>query len=457
MDKKQSPAGSVDLLHGPIMRNIFIFMVPVFISNIFQQFYNVADTALVGNYLGENALAAVGSVSSIFEFLVFFSQNLGVGLSFVVGREFGKNNPDRLKQAVAGAVLIGSAVSIALTMLTYFGMRHFLILLNTPREVLDNACAYIRVICLFIIIMFIYNLCSGVLRAIGNSVMPLIFLIISSLMNIGLDIVMIRVFHMGVVGTAIATVTAQGIAATLCILYILRRVHLVIPGKEHFEYDSGLYKELASQGIAMASMGSIVNIGSIILQIGINSLGAVVIAGHVAARKIFFVLLTLSISMSTAVANFVSQNRGANNRKRILEAIRKSHIFCIVTTAVMIISMFFFAKSLIALISGSDNPIILRNGSVYLRFCTFFFVPLLEIQILRNSLQSMGSRIIPIISSVIELVGKIFFTIALIPRFGYNAVIVCEPLIWIVMAAQLLYAFYHDPFIKASKGPQPGS
>ena len=127
--------------------------------------------------------------------------------------------------------------------------------------------------------------------------------------------------------------------------------------------------------------------------------------------------------MSTAVANFVSQNRGANNRKRILEAIRKSHIFCIVTTAVMIISMFFFAKSLIALISGSDNPIILRNGSVYLRFCTFFFVPLLEIQILRNSLQSMGSRIIPIISSVIELVGKIFFTIALIPRFGYNAVI----------------------------------
>ena len=118
-------------------------------------------------------------------------------------------------------------------------------------------------------------------------------------MNIGLDIVMIRVFHMGVVGTAIATVTAQGIAATLCILYILRRVHLVIPGKEHFEYDSGLYKELASQGIAMASMGSIVNIGSIILQIGINSLGAVVIAGHVAARKIFFVLLTLSISMSS--------------------------------------------------------------------------------------------------------------------------------------------------------------
>ena len=115
MDKKQSPAGSVDLLHGPIMRNIFIFMVPVFISNIFQQFYNVADTALVGNYLGENALAAVGSVSSIFEFLVFFSQNLGVGLSFVVGREFGKNNPDRLKQAVAGAVLIGSAVRCSFT------------------------------------------------------------------------------------------------------------------------------------------------------------------------------------------------------------------------------------------------------------------------------------------------------------------------------------------------------
>ena len=168
------------------------------------------------------------------------------------------------------------------------------------------------------------------------------------------------------------------------------------------------------------------------------------------SSEIFFVLMTLCISMSTAVANFVSQNRGAGNRERILEAIRKCHIFCAVVTGIMILAMLFFARPLVAFISGSDNPVILRNGSVYLRFCTFFFVPLMEIQILRNSLQSMGTRIIPIISSVIELIGKIIFTIAIIPRFGYNAVIVCEPLIWIVMAAQLLYAFYHDPFIKGS-------
>ena len=447
MDTNRNPAGSVDFLHGPIMKSLLVFMLPVFISNIFQQFYNVADTALVGNYLGETALAAVGSVSSIFELLVFFSQSLGVGLAIVVGREFGKGDNERLKQAVAGSIVVGSMVCIALTLLMVFGMRSFLILIHTPEEVLEESYAYIRVICTFIVVMFIYNLCSGILRAIGNSVMPLIFLIFSSVMNIVLDIVMLSVFHMGVVGTAIATVAAQGISAVLCITYILSRVPLIIPEKRHFRYERALYTELASQGIAMAGMGSIVNIGSIILQIGINSLGSVVIAGHVAARKIFFILLTFSLSMSTSVANFVSQNRGADNRERILEAIRKSHIFNLITTVVMIIAMQLFARTLIGLITGSSNETILQNGSNYLRFCTLFFVPLLEIQVLRNSLQSMGSKVIPIISSVIELIGKILFTLFLIPRFGYSAVIACEPLIWVVMAAQLLYSFYHDPYI----------
>ena len=448
MDKNQNPTGSVDLLHGSIMKSLLIFMLPVFLSNIFQQFYNVADTALVGNYLGENALAAVGSVSSIFEFLVFFSQSLGVGLSIVVGREFGKGDNERLKQAVAGSIVVGSVVCIILTLLMILGMRSFLGLIHTPEGVLQDAYAYIKVIGSFIIVMFIYNLCSGILRAIGNSVMPLIFLIFSSVMNIVLDIVMLSIFRMGVVGTAIATVAAQGISSVLCIIYISSCVTLIIPEKKHFRYERDLYTELASQGIAMAGMGSIVNIGSIILQTGINSLGPVVIAGHVAARKIFFILLTFSMSMSTAIANFVSQNKGANNRERIIEAIRESHIFNFITTIIMIISMQFFARTLVGLISGSGNETILQNGANYLRFCTFFFVPLLEIQVLRNSLQSMGSRIIPIISSVIELFGKILFTIFLIPRFGYSAVIACEPLIWIVMATQLIYSFYHDPYIK---------
>ena len=222
MDIKRNPAGSVDLLHGPILRSLIIFMLPVFISNIFQQLYNVADTALVGNYLGENALAAVGSVSSIFEFLVFFSQSLGVGLSIVVGREFGKGDTYRLKRAVAGSIIVGAAICMILTTLVIFGMRPFLVLIKTPEEVLPDSYAYIRVIGSFIIVMFIYNLCSGILRAIGNSVMPLLFLIFSSALNIVLDIVMLRVFHMGVVGTAIATVAAQGVSAVCCFIYIAR-------------------------------------------------------------------------------------------------------------------------------------------------------------------------------------------------------------------------------------------
>ena len=160
MDTNRNPAGSVDFLHGPIMKSLLVFMFPVFISNIFQQFYNVADTALVGNYLGETALAAVGSVSSIFELLVFFSQSLGVGLAIVVGREFGKGDNERLKQAVAGSIVVGSMVCIALTLVMVLGMRSFLILIHTPEEVLEESYAYIRVICTVIVVMIIYNLCS---------------------------------------------------------------------------------------------------------------------------------------------------------------------------------------------------------------------------------------------------------------------------------------------------------
>ncbi|HCK87615.1 MAG TPA: MATE family efflux transporter, partial [Erysipelotrichaceae bacterium] len=200
----------VDLLHGPIMKSLIIFMIPIVISNIFQQLYNAVDTAIVGNYLGETSLAAIGACSAVFEMLVQFCMSLGNGFAIVCGRSFGSQDEDTMKRSVAGSIMIGLVTCAVLTVLAVVGLRPLLELINTPADIIDESYAYIKVIGLGLIVMFTYNLCSAMLRAIGNSVMPLVFLIISSLLNIILDILLITAFHMGVIGAAVATVIAQG-------------------------------------------------------------------------------------------------------------------------------------------------------------------------------------------------------------------------------------------------------
>ena len=438
----------VDLLHGPIMKSLIIFMIPIVISNVFQQLYNAVDTAIVGNYLGEHSLAAIGSVAAVFEMLIFFCNSLSSGFSIVCGRSFGSGDADKMKQSVAASLVIGLLTTAVLTLLAVFGLRPLLQLINTPAEIIDEALIYIRIIGLGLIVTFSYNLCSNMLRAIGDSIMPLVFLIISSLLNIFLDILFITTFKMGVAGAAFATVLAQLVSTVLCVIYILRRTQILIPEGRHFRYDAELYKDVGGQGYAMALMGSIVSVGSIILQSGINSLGTEIIAGHVAARKIYMFGNMPFTSMSQAVSTFISQNKGANQGDRILRAMRDAYIYDFVLAAVVSVFFFTCAPTLVRLISGSTNPVIINNGSKMLYIVGPFYAVLGVLMQTRFALQGIGSKLIPMISSVIELIGKILFVAVFIPRFQYDAVVWCEPLIWVVMTIQLLYAFNTNSYIR---------
>jgi len=441
----------VDLLHGPIMKSLVLFMIPIVISNIFQQFYNAVDTAIVGNFLGETSLAAIGSCSAVFEMLVNFSMSLGNGFSIVCGRSFGSGDEDTMKKSVAGAMMIGFVTCIVISLLSVFALKPLLQLIHTPAAVIDESYSYIRVIGLGIIVMFSYNLCSGMLRAIGNSVMPLVFLIISSLLNIVLDILLITAFNMGVIGAAVATVIAQGVSVVLCVIYILTRTRILVPEARHFKIESHLMKDLAGQGFSMAAMGSIVSVGSIILQSGINSLGTEIIAGHVAARKIYAICNLPFISMGVAISTFISQNRGAGQGDRILTAMRDAYIYDIALAFIVSLILFPLAPTFVRLISGSSNPVILNNGAKMLRIVGPFYAVLGVLMQTRFALQGLGSKLIPLISSVIELIGKILFVTIFIPRFAYDAVVWCEPLIWVAMTAQLLYAFNTNPFVKETR------
>ncbi len=441
----------IDMLNGPIFKSIVLFAIPILISSVFQQFYNTMDTYIVGKYLGDTSLAAIGSVNSVFDLINGFALGIGNGLAIVTARAYGSGNHTLLKKSVAGSIVIGVLSSIIITIISLLFLKPLLVLINVPSNVLNEAYSYIFWIVLFLTVMFAYNLAAGLLRSIGNSFVPLLFLIFSSLLNIGLDILLITTFNMGVAGAAIATVIAQGISVILCIIYILKSTKILIPSREHFKYEKDLYNELLGQGYAMAMQSAIVNSGSVILQSGINGLGQYTIAGHTAARKLYMFCNMPFVSMGQGIATFISQNKGANNPQRIRQAMKDAYIYDFIVAGILTVLLFFFAPAMVKFISSSSNPTVIGNGSLYLRIVAPNYAILGILMQTRSALQGIGQKLLPLISSVIELVGKIIFVIIFIPIYKYMAVIFCEPVIWIVMTIYLLIVFWRDPFIKSGK------
>ena len=438
----------VDLIKDQIGKAILLFAIRIFISNIFQQLYNTMDTMIVGHVLGDTSLAAIGACSAIYDLLIGFALGVGNGLSIVVARSYGANDHDLLKRSVAGSLVIGVLLTIIIMIISQLGLYPLLQLLDTPQNIIHESYSYISMITLCVGVMFAYNLCAGLLRAIGNSVMPLIFLIISSIINVILDLLFISEFHMGIQGAAIATVIAQGISAILCLVYMLKKTPLLIPKRIHFHFDKELYQELTGQGFSMGFMMAIVSSGTVILQKAINGFGYLTIAGHTTARKINAFLMMPCGTVAASLSTFVSQNKGANQRERIIEGIKIGFKIVVGWGILATILMLVFAKPLVALISGSSQSVVLNNGSLYLQINAPFYAVLGILLILRNALQGLGKKIVPLVSSIIEFLGKVVFAWLCIPMLGYFGVIICEPVIWCLMCLQLLYSFFNNPYIK---------
>ena len=442
---------NVDLMHGPIFRSLVLFMLPILISNLFQQLYNTVDTMIVGNVLGDTALAAIGSCGAIYELLVGFGLGIGNGLAIVAARSYGAQDEDLLKKTVAGSLVIGFLSSFCITLAGLVGLHPLLVLLDTPAEILEEAYSYILIIDVGVLVMFAYNLCAGLLRAIGNSFMPLVFLLISSGLNVALDLVFIAVVGMGVKGAAVATVISQGVSVVLCIFYVLRKTRVLVPERKHFQVGRKLYWDLFSQSISMGLMSSIVSAGSVVLQYGINGLGTLVIAGHTAARKMFAFTDMPLIAMANAGSTFVSQNYGANHPDRVRKGMREIYLYSVVVAVLAVLLMNVGAEWMVKLISGSSEAVVLENGAKYLIWNAPFYAVLGVLLSTRYALQSLGQKVLPLFSSVIEFVGKILFVLLFIPRFAYDAVILCEPIIWCFMTIELVWVYLYDPFVFPKK------
>lgn len=438
---------NVDLLKGNILKSLIVFAIPLFISNLFQQLYNTVDIIIVGNFLGDTSLAAIGASSAVYELLIGFALGIGNGLSIVAARSYGADDTKLLRKSVAGSIIIGIFITIIIMVISKVFLMPLLRVLNTPENIIEESYSYISTITLFVGVMFAYNLCAGLLRAIGNSFMPLIFLIISSLLNIGLDILFITKFNMGIRGAAVATVISQGVSVVLCAWYIYSKSKMLIPKKKDFVIDNELYNELLGQGLSMGFMMAIVSTGTVILQSAINGFGYLTIAGHTAARKLSsFCVMPIS-AMANSVSTFVSQNRGANQGYRIRKSIYYSNLIAIVWGVIITVVLFFVAPILVKILSGSSEDIVINNGARYLKMNAPFYGVLGILLNLRYSLQGLGKKIVPLISSIIEFFGKIIFVLLIIPKLNYLGVILCEPIIWCFMTVQLVYSFYKNTYI----------
>lgn len=434
-------AKTKDLTQGNVAKLLLFFAFPTLLSNVFQQFYNLADTAIAGHILGDNALVAIGASSTVNSLVLSFAWGLNGGFGIIIAQCFGAKDFKKLKKSVAISLSINVLFSLIVCIFGIFMSRPMLQALNTPAARLNEANSYISVILVFIIVPMLYNLEAVILRSLGDSKTPLYFLIFSSVLNIILDYVLIKFTQMGVKGAAVATVLAQLLSVILCFVVILKNFKIIRLKKNDFHFSASLFKNMMSAGMAMAVMNSIFSVGSIIMQGSINALGEDIIAAHLGSRKVAEMFMQPLVTIGTACSTFVGQNYGALKIGRIKASIKYSTIYSLIWSVFTFFILWFFGGQIARLVTGSASQVVFDNTQMYLRINAPFYFVLGLLFTLRFSIQSVDRKMPPIISSSMELASKIAAAYLFIPLWGYLGACIAEPLSWTLGAIYLLFVF----------------
>ena len=438
----------IDLTTGNPIKQMIKFALPVCLGNIFQLFYSLADTRIVGSTLGESSLASVGATTSISTLLIGFLSGMTNGFSIVVAQQFGEKNEKKIKKTVAGSLFLGLFISIIISVISISFLDEILKILNISEELYQNSTLYIKVILLGITATMFYNAFAGILRAIGDTFAPLMFLIIACGLNIFLDLFFILKLGLGVSGAGLATVISQGFSVLLCIIYMWKKYPIFRVEKKDFFIKLELLKRLFYSGFSMAMMMSLVFFGTLALQTAINTFGTNIIVAHTASRKLTeFFMLPFSV-FGITMATYCGQNKGANEPERIKKGIWEALFITWGWSVIVIILSYTIAPFLIYMVTGTTNREIILTSQKYLRINTiFYFVPA-TISILRNAMQGIGDHFTPIFSSGLELIGKISVVVFLVPSLEYFGIIISEPIVWVVMVIPLIIKIIKNPIFK---------
>ncbi len=432
-----------DMTTGPVGRTMILFTIPILLSSLLQHAYNLVDTVIAGYLYGDHALAAIGASSSIYSLLIGLASGMNGGFELVLARAFGSHDEKKFKSAIAAALVLNLCVSGIIAAISCILIRPLLTLMNTPEEIFGQTMSYIVVILAGMPITALYNMESSLMRALGNSRTPLLFLAVASVMNVILDIFFVAVLDWGVMGIALATMLAQLTSVILCFFYIRRYYPELHFTREHAKPSKALYGEMLTTGASMAMMSSIFAIGSVCVQGAINSLGTVVITAHTAARKIYENFIMVQASLARGMTTMVSQNYGAGKISRCRKVLWTEIVYALIWDFVLIVIALTLGSTLVGLLGNSTDPEVLRMGRMYL-VCQTLGFPVLEIlRSMRSYLQAVGRKVLPLFSSTIELIGKIIFTFAIIPSLGYLGVCLTEPILWLACAIYLFLAYLY--------------
>lgn len=434
----------LDMTRGDPFRLVLQFSLPLFCSNLLQQVYNLTDTALAGHLLGSAALAEIGATAALYGLIMNFAFGMNNGLALTVSRCFGAGEQEGIRRAVGWMVTLSAAVSLVLTTVSLLGRGALLHALQVPAEVWDGAAAYLTVILLGIPLTMLYNMEAALLRAVGNSVTPLLFLLFSSVLNVGLDAAFMGPLGMGVRGAAVATVLAQGISAVLGAVYLVRSYPELHFAPAHFKKSTRrAVMNMFWAGMSMGLMSAIYNLGSVALQSSINALGSVYITAQTAARRMAEMYFIPGGALGIGVATFSSQNLGAGRRSRIGQSVRAALKIYFVWWLFVLAFTFLLGEPVLRLITGSSDARIISNAMLYLKISVPIIPPMAVLVILRNMLQGIRHTVEPLLASALELIGKVIFAVWLVPVWGYRAVCFCEPTTWIICFVFILLAVWH--------------
>ena len=430
-----------DMTVGSPMKLVFHFAIPLMFGNLFQQFYSMVDTIIVGRFLGTNALAAVGSTGSINFLILGFCLGTCAGFTIPVAQSFGSKDIKDLKHYVGNIVWLAAGFSLLFTVATVVLCRPILQWMNTPADIIDDAYHYIVVIFLGIPTIVLYNVLASLLRALGDSRTPVVFLVLASLLNIGLDLFLIVVIPMGVAGAAWATVISQGISGLCCLLFIWKKFPLLHISRDDLTPRKSYIKRLLSMGVPMGLQSSITAIGSILLQTSVNGLGSVVVAAITAASKLYQLFGCVFDALGVAMSTYGGQNIGARRGDRIFPGLRAGMIIGSVYSILALVVILLFGRPLVQLFVDGSETVIIDQAYQFMVIQVAFFIPLAGVNVIRLLIQGMGYSKLAVFAGVFEMIARGSFGLFLVPVFGFNMACFASPAAWILADGFLIPAY----------------
>ena len=432
-----------DMTSGNPLKLIIGFAIPMFLGMLFQQFYSMVDTVIVGKFLGVGPLAGVGSTSSLNFLVIGFCTGVCNGFAIPVSQMFGAKRDSELRRFVANSAWLCVIFSVVITTAIVACCRPLLTLMHTPKDIFEYAYVYIVIIFLGIPTTFLYNVTAAIIRSLGDSRSPVVFLAIASEINIVLDIVFIVAFHMGVEGPALATVISQGISGLLSLFYMKKKFEILRISKEEWKMRGSYMKTLCYMGIPMGLQYSVTAIGTLVIQAAINGFGSMTVAGVTAAQRINAFISCPIEAIGATMAPYSGQNMGAGKLDRVGKGLRDASLLGFVISAVLFVFVLLTGKQLSLLFLDTADAQVVAYSYRFLVFTAAGYCLLVLVNTVRFTIQGMGFSVFAITSGVLEMIARSLAGLVVVPLIGYTGICLAHPMAWIFADAFLIPAFFY--------------